>query len=134
LIYAPDFSARLSRSFHLASLAFVYSRSITPGNGLYLTSQGESASVGYTYNGLQRWSFLSDVSYNKYISASQTIGNYVEYHAGIGFSRTFRRVFSFIGRATYRTYKADAEGLHRRQYDISIGLAYSPGERPVSLW
>lgn len=134
LVYAPDFSARLSRTFHLASLAFVYSRSITPGNGLYLTSQGETASVSYSYSGLQRWSFVSDVAYNKYISVSQTIGNYVEYHAGVGLSRTFHKAFSFIARATYRTYNADNNSLHRKQYDISIGLAYSPGERPVSLW
>jgi hypothetical protein len=134
LVYAPDFSARLSRTFRQAMLAFVYSRSISPGNGLYLTSQSENASVSYNYKGLLRWNFLSEAAYNKYISVSQTVGNYVEYHGGIGFSRSFQRSFSFIGRATYRTYNANANSLHRSQYDISIGLAYSPGERPVSLW
>lgn len=134
LVYAPDVSARLSRTFREATLVFLYSRSITPGNGLYLTSQGESASVSYSYKGLLHWNFLSGASYNKYKSVSQTVGDFLEYDATVGFSRSFQKVFSFIGRATYRTYNANADSLHRSQYDVSIGLAYSPGERPVSLW
>ena len=49
VLYLPIAEVRLVRSFQRAALTFDFSTSVTPGNGLYLTSRENAGTVGFSY-------------------------------------------------------------------------------------
>jgi hypothetical protein len=63
LFWGPNFGVRLSRSFQRGVAYLSAGESITPGNGLFLTSRAATASVGYGYSGLRKWNLSIGASY-----------------------------------------------------------------------
>lgn len=134
MLYAPRFAASLSRDFRRSSFDISYSRGIAPGNGLYLTSGHESLGLGYGYTGLRRLHFSASAYASRYVSFSQTIGQYRSYHGGLGVSYKLSRPVSLTARIDGRKYNISGTGFGRLYYRASVGLAFSPGEYPLSLW
>src|ERR1035441_5949841 len=54
--WVPNFSGRLSKTFHRGVLYGAGGESVSPGNGLFLTSRAATVTAGYGYTGLRRWS------------------------------------------------------------------------------
>lgn len=132
--YMPDISARISRSFKHASLNLAYMRQITPGNGMYLTSSGDTTSLSYSYTGIRRWNLGVNSSFNRLHPLVQTISNYTSYSAGVGVTRQLKHDFHLVARFEARYFRISGSTLNWNPYRATIGFAYSPGDIPLSLW
>ena len=44
------------------------------------------------------------------------------------------QAFSLVARVDVRHYDADASALLRTSYRASLGVSWSPGDRPLSIW
>jgi hypothetical protein len=132
--WAPTLDGRLTRSFHHASLSFGYSRGVTPGNGLYLTSRGQTGTASFSYTGIRKLNVGVSLGYNSYGSLTQTVGNYSGYTGGAGFTYTLTRALHFITRYDYRRYDIAQSVFRRDSYRASIGFGFSPKDVPLTLW
>lgn len=134
LNYLGRGDARLSRVFRRSRLGFYYSRGIHPGNGIFLTSAAESAGVDFSYTGFRKWNLGASAGYSRLASLSEQLGSYVSYHAGGGVGYQMFRHTHFTARADARNFEIHGSSFRRTTYHVSIGLAFSPGEVPLSLW
>jgi hypothetical protein len=130
--YMTAIRAALIRTFRKSRFDITYDRGVTPGNGVYLTSLYQSASVNYSYTGMRRWHFNVSTGYTQFASLTETIGRYQSYHGGGGVSRALGSMLHLTARLDYRDYQAGI--LKRNGMRASVGLAFSPGDIPLSLW
>ena len=133
--YIPNLSARLSRTFSRGVAYISGGRSVTPGNGLFLTTTMTSASAGYTYTGLRRWSFNVVATYSR----GQSVGNVLGYYGGIGgttsASRQITRSLHAVASFSARQYQSPDFALYNRLiYSASLGIGFSPGDIPLRIW
>ncbi len=131
--YGPSVAAGLARNFRRAGINFRYTRDLSPGNGIFLTSRYDSGSASYSYRGWQRWALGLNASTYRYVTTFQTAMHY-DTHYGTG--SVSYRMFRFVhltanGGARY--YKMD-QGYKRTSYIASVGLGFTPTEMPLSLW
>jgi hypothetical protein len=133
--YGSVLGAVLSRPIGRdSSVNFNYTRTIVPGNGIYLTSQSDNVGLGYAYAGIRGWGLGASAVYSKYsgfggsfsrsfesYSASANVGRRLFSSVNFSFAAGIRRA---VAGATYR----------RDTYFISTGFTFSPGEFPVSFW
>ena len=133
--YTPTFSARLSKTLHQGVVFLAGGRSITPGNGLFLTSYATSAMAGYTYTGLRRWSLNVTAMYTKAsaVGAEQTrYGNLIGSAAA---SRQIARSLHFVASLSARQYLSpDFHNYNRLVYVATMGIGFTPGDVPLRLW
>ena len=135
LLWAPNFSARLSRSFQHGVAYVSAGESIQPGNGLFLASRAVSGTVGYGYTGLRKWSVSTGLTYNSALSFGNIQGNYGNIAGSFGLSRTLVRSVSFVASFNGSKYRSGSFDKYNRViYSASIGLGFAPGNVPVRLW
>lgn len=135
LNYLPQEVVSLSGRFHYSSLQFSYNDSITPGNGIFLTSRAQYASGSYSYTGLRQWNLGLSGGYSKLRSIGQDLlGTYSYYSAGLGATYNLGRSFHFTARLDGRHTSLTGAGFKRNSYRAAVGIAFSPGEVPLSLW
>jgi hypothetical protein len=133
--YLPTFSARLSRTLHNGVLFASGGRTITPGNGLFLTSRSSTATIGYSYTGLRRWSFSSAASTNLSTSIGNVNGTYRGYAGTLTVSRQIRGSLSWFTSFSARRYNSpDFTGYNRTIYNVRVGFGFSPGDVPLRIW
>jgi hypothetical protein len=134
-VYMPNYNARLTRAFRNATVSANYSRTIVPGNGVFLASGFEGAGIGYSYRGFRRLALDLNVSYNTYSSLSQAIGKFRNYAVGGGVGYKLNRTLSVVARMDGRKYQVGGVGaLNRNFYRTQLGLSWSPGEYPIPIW
>ncbi len=134
LNYIPSGEAKLSRAFRRSTLSFSYQSGISPGNGVYLTSRSQSGGLSYSHTAFRRWNFGTSGGYTSYSSLAQTIGKYQSYNAGAGFTFQMNSWLHIVGRYDARRYDAGEAIIRRMAHSASLGIAFSPGELPLSLW
>lgn len=132
--WVPSVDSKLTRTFRRADLTFGYSRGVTPGNGIYLTSRVETATASVSYSGIRKWNLGASGGHIGYGSLSRQLGNFSTYTAGGGATYNITGVLHFIARYDFRTYDVSETTFKRNSYRAQIGLAFSPGELPLSLW
>lgn len=133
--YLPTFSGRLSRTFHTGVLYASGGRTLTPGNGLFLTSRTSTATVGYSYTGLRRWSFSSAANTNLSTSIGNVNGTYRGYSGSLTVSRQIRGSVSWFTSFSARRYSSpDFTGYNRTIYSVRVGFGFSPGDVPLRIW
>ena len=133
--YIPNLSARLSESFSRGVLYIAGGHTVTPGNGLFLTSSITNISAGYTYTGLRRWSFNAQAAYNDGESIGNVVGNYKDVIGGVTVSRKITRAVHTLGAFTVRKYESGSFSLYNRAiYDVRVGIGFAPGDIPLRIW
>ncbi|MBI3279701.1 MAG: hypothetical protein HYZ57_07670 [Acidobacteria bacterium] len=122
---------RLRRSL-TATLS--YSRGVSPGNGVYLTSAHETAGGGLSYSGRSRLSLGGTAGYSRYNSLFQTTeGAYKNYFASLQGAIRITGALHFTSSIGYRFF--DTTGVQNRGgYFARIGLAFYPGSVPLPIW
>ncbi len=135
LRYVPNINVRFSRTVHNGIFYINGGRQITPGNGLFLTSDTTNAGGGYTYTGLRNWSFSIYGNYNRNTSLGNIPGNYGGesgwIHASRQIARNFHTVFGFTGtRYESNTYSQ----YNRPVYTVRFGIGWAPGDIPLRVW
>ena len=133
--WGPNFGARISRSF-LRGVAYVNAgESITPGNGLFLTSRATTASAGYGYSGLRSWSMNVSAMYRSAMSLGNVIGRYTDMGATYRMSRQITGSLSFVSSFNAMRYQsASFTGYNRMIYTASVGLGFSSRNEPVRFF
>jgi hypothetical protein len=135
VFYVPNFAARLSRTFHRGVAYVAGGETITPGNGLFLTSRSLGVNGGYGYTGLRRWSVGANVSYARSISEANIVGQYGSVSGSASASREFARNFHFTASVLGTKYQSPTFNRYNRViYSASIGIGWSPGDVPLRVW
>jgi hypothetical protein len=133
--YIPNVSVRFSRAVHNGLFYVDAGRQITPGNGLFLTSDTTSAGGGYTYTGLRRWSFSVYGSYNRATSLGNIAGEYGGEGGWLTASRQIARNFHMlVGFTGTRYFSATYEQYNRPIYAVRVGFGWAPGDLPLRVW
>jgi hypothetical protein len=132
--WAPAGRATLTRKFRDANLTFTYARTMVPGNGVYLTSRSENGSVAYNYTGLHKFAFSISGGYWALSSIGQNIAPYSMFTGGAGLTYTITRALHAVARYDLRQQEITIAGYRATSYRMTLGLAFSPGTLPLSLW
>ncbi len=127
-----DMSAQFIKDFRrgrTASLA--YARGISPGNGVFQTSQQESISASLTATVLRSYSLTlgggRDTLRAATLSVVQNLGTYQSEYARLSLGRTYRRGVGASLSVEYRHFSIDAEGYLRNQLRITSGVTWGSG-------
>jgi hypothetical protein len=132
--YIPSLQATLGRVFRRSSLSLGYSTGVSPGNGVYLTSRAENGTLSYSHTAFQRWNVGLSGGYSSYSSLSQTMGKYESYNAGGGATCKLKSWLHLVGRYDARRYTVGSSIFRRVNHRATVGIAFSPGDLPLSLW
>jgi hypothetical protein len=126
--YVPVGEARLSRRFKSASLAVDYLMGVTPGNGYYLTSRENSATVNYSYLAGRRWEGRGIAGFNALSPLGQPLGKYKNVQAGVEIFYNLTDAAHLDVRYDFRHYTTEDAILQKDSNRVSVGFAYSLGE------
>jgi hypothetical protein len=134
--YVPNASGRLSETFKKGVAYVAGGRTVTPGNGLFLTSVITNVTAGYTYTGIRRWSFNVTGARNWGSSVGNIInGDYRDTTGGVSISRDLTKAVHFVAGGTVHQYGSnDFAQYNRRVYEVRIGLQFAPGEVPLRIF
>jgi hypothetical protein len=136
--FLPVAEARLIRRFKTGSLTFDYSSSITPGNGLYLTSRQTSGAAAYSYIATRTLRLRVNGGYNQLSALGQALGKYSNVQGGIQVFYKLTGDTYLDVRYDYRHYTTnytigDAI-LENDSNRVSLGVVFSLGETSPVTW
>jgi hypothetical protein len=135
VFWGPNFSVRLSRSFHRGVAYISAGESITPGNGLFLTSKSTSAAAGYGYSGLKKWNMNVSVTYGRSLSLANVTGSYSQVAGFFGMSRQIVSKLSFYTSLSATQYQSGSFSLYNRFiYTASAGVGWSSRSIPLRFF
>jgi hypothetical protein len=134
VVFVPLAEARLMRRFNRSSLTVGYSMGASPGDGVYLTSRQNAGTAAYSYTGYRRWTVGLNASYNELSSVGQTLGKYTNLQGGTGVTYKVMRETYIQLRYDYRHYTTQNNVYQKDSNRLSLGLAFSPGEKPLAIW
>lgn len=131
----PSYAGRISRTFSRGVAYASAARSVTPGNGLFLTSDVTMLMGGYSYTGLRRWSLSATAMSSRSKSLVNVRGGYNSTGGGVSMSRKLISSLHLTGNYTLRQYQSsDFTKYNRLIHTASIGLGFTPGEVPLRVW
>jgi hypothetical protein len=128
-----DFSVQFVKDFRggkrTASLA--YAHGISPGNGVFQTSEQESISASLTTRVFQSYSLSlgagRDTLTSIGVSQIQSLGKYQSEYARLSLNRAYRRGIGASVTVEYRYFDVDALGYLRNQLRITSGITWGSG-------
>ncbi len=132
--WIPNYGARITRSFRRSTATLTYDRAVLPGNGLFLTSNYQTASLGFTYSASRHLALQGGAGWSQFGAMTQTIGKYRNYSASGGFTAPISHLFSIVGRIDARRYDIQQSVLNRTYYRATLGIGITPGDFPLALW
>jgi hypothetical protein len=132
--FYPSGEFNLTGRFHTSSVTFAVSQSVVPGNGVYLTSRQKSANMSYSYTGIRKWNFGISGGYNALSTVGQNLSDYSTFGGGVGITYSLPHALHIIARGDYRDQQVDILGNHLTGYRVTLGVGFSPGSVPLSLW
>jgi hypothetical protein len=115
-------------------LRFFYSQTVLPGNGVYFTSKSQSGGGSYSYTGIRKVNLSFSGGYYALSSIGQGIAPYKTYNGGGGITYTLPWSLHLDGRYDYRDQSIEALTYKHTGYRALVGLTFSPGKVPLSLW
>jgi hypothetical protein len=131
--FIPSSGVKLSRAFRRSGFSIEYKNEPTSGNGVYTTSRSQGAGANYSFTGLRRLNFGFSAGYITYTSLSQNLGKYKSLTGGVGANYRLKGWLHLTSGYDVRRYDISDELLRRLNHRVTIGLAFSPGERPLPL-
>lgn len=132
--YFPSGTARLQKEFSHAVLTFGYDRATVGGSSYFLASRIEDANMAISYSGIQKWNFGLSGGWYSLHSLSQGSGDYAQYSGALGITYELFRAVHLSARYDFREQAVDPVFYRRTSSRVSLGLLFSPGTRPLSLW
>jgi hypothetical protein len=131
----PRLSGRLSWTFRNGIIQFSGARSMTPGNGLFLTSYTSNVMGGYTSTGLRTWSFTVRGGVISSSATGNIAGNYSNATGNLSVSRRLGRGVHLTGVYSVRQYSSkDFDKYNRLIYSATVGIGFTPGDVPLRIW
>ena len=131
----PDASVQIVRRFRSGSAGAEILVGVSPGNGLYLTSKRILYNGHLDYTGFRHYALSLGATREQLGSLGVTLANYDAYGLNLGATRDLRYNLRSNFRIEYRKYNyANANADVRNPYKVSLGVAWSPGDRPLTAW
>ena len=130
----PSGTATLKRQFRRALLGFNYHRGVNSGNGAYNTGRMDNATAFLSYTGIRKLNLGVDGGYFTTKSIGQNLGSYSQYSGGAGLNYGLGRSMHLSLRYDYRDQQIDISNYKNTGFRASVGLNFSPGNLPLSLW
>lgn len=130
----PLIESQLVRRFPRSILSVSYAVGVTPGNGVYLTSRQNIGTASYSYTGGRRFTAGATASYGQLSSVGQGIGKYTNMQGGAGGTYKLFNYTHLEVRYDYRHYTTQNALYSKNSQRVTVGIAFSPGETPLSLW
>jgi len=127
-----DVSAQFIKDFpHGRTASLAYARGISPGNGVFQTSQQETISASLTTKVLRSYSLTlgagRDTLKAATLSVVQNLGAYQSVYGRLSLGRTYRRGVGASLTVEYRHFDVDDVGFLRNQLRITSGLTWGSG-------
>ena len=130
----PSGTASLKRQFRHAVLAFNYYRGVNSGNGAFTAGRLDNASASISYTGVRKVNLGANASYYNFASIGQNLGTYSLYSAGAGVSYALGRDIYLAVRYDLLDQQIDISNYSHTGSRATVGLNFSPGSLPLSLW
>ena len=130
----PDASAQVYKTFKRATASVEFVESVTPGNGLYLTSRHAGFSGHYDYTGLRKWTLSVGAGRDTLSTLGVLVGAYTSDTARLGVSRMLTHGFQANAYGEFRRYNVSEANFLRNAYRLNIGFAWTPSDLPLKLW
>jgi hypothetical protein len=135
LRYSPTGGARISKVFKTGVVFASGGRSVTPGNGLFLTSYSTSGDLGYNFTGLRHWSLSARAEMAHSTSLGTILGDYDNRSAGVALGRQLSTAVQFTATYSVRKYSSvDFSRYNRVIQEISAGIRIAAGSLPLKIW
>jgi hypothetical protein len=126
-----NISAQLVHDFRRGStLSFSYARGITPGNGLFQTSQQESFALTAGMKVFRTYSLSTSFGRDRIIALTQNLGQYATEYSTVSLGRTYAKGVGVTFAMNYRHFEIATLGNLRNQLSLSSGFSWSSGR----LW
>jgi hypothetical protein len=125
----------LRRSSRSGNIAVQLSRSVSPGNGLILTSQADIAAANYSRRLSRRLNMDASYTYSRLRGIGLISGNFETHGAGLGLGwqvAKYAQVTARYDRRNSLTSAFTTYGLNGNRF--SLGVMFTPSDIPVSLW
>lgn len=133
--FVPSITARLSKVVPRGVVFISGGHSVTPGNGLFLTSTSTVVGGGYSYTGLRKWAISTGINYSSSDSVGNVLGRYSSIVADASVSRQILRSTHAIFSLSARQYgSGDFKNYNKWAYSARLGLGFTPGDIPIRLW
>jgi hypothetical protein len=130
----PSGSVVLTRKFKQSNVSLSVDESVSPGNGVYLTSKIQNAGAYYTYAGIRRVSLQLSGGYSGLSSIGQGIQPYRSAFGGGGMTYTLPYSLHLTARYDYRYQSIENLSYKHTGFRTVVGLTFSPGTVPLSIW
>jgi hypothetical protein len=131
--YAPEMSIQLTHQEANLSLHTGYSRGVTPGNGIILTSVRQMGDLGANYK-TRRWNYATSIGYDTLAGFGTTNQRYQSVFANASVYRSLAGNLAWHMRFDFHHYLFDSTGFLRNSYTFATGVAWSPGDLLNRVW
>ena len=132
--YAPDITVTLNRRLRTSSFGGTFTKGISPGNGLVLTSSRESESIFYNLPTFRKYATQFGGGRDKLTAYLNSTGEYSSYYARLSLSRPLMRNVSSIFNFDFRKYSFNTTTPGATEFRVSVGFRYSPGDGTAKFW
>lgn len=134
--FIPNIEGSLSRQFNKSSnMSLSYSQGVSAGNGVYLTSRQQTGVAAFSYSGVRKTNLTVDGSYSAFSSLGQTLAPYRFFGGGGSVSYEVSHALHLTARYDSRHQEVtDLNTFKKYSYRVSFGVAFSPGDIPLSIW
>lgn len=123
----------VNKQFRKSSLGANFTTSVTPGNGVYLTSQQKSLTGFYSYSGISRLSLSLNGGMTNLQTIGQTLQNFNQINGGGNLSYRLGKGFSLSAWYFRRFQDIENNPFRRNSSRVSVGIYFSPGDIPLSF-
>jgi hypothetical protein len=121
-----NLSAQVIHDFHKGStLSLSYARGITPGNGLFQTSQQESIASNAGIKLFRTYGLSIGAGRDRIVSVTQNLGQYVTEYATVSMARSYKKGLGVNFSLNYRHFEIATLGNLRDQLSVSSGFSWS---------
>jgi hypothetical protein len=131
--YMPLTTVAFAKHFRRANLTGTYTRTVSPGNGVFLTSRQEAFTAGYAYTGLKKWSLSVGGGGTNMTSLGQDLVPYTQIYATANIGYKLPGGLNIVGSYSRRHQDIEATTFRRDSSRVSLGIFFSPGELPISF-
>jgi hypothetical protein len=130
----PIGQATITRRFHRSAVNATGGITVSPGNGVYLTSRQTTATLNYSYAGGRRLTASLGGGYSRLQTLSQQqLSDYGGFAGGAGLGYKLFSNASFQCR--YDLYRYAVQNVSSKDENrVTVGFAISSGERPLAIW
>lgn len=131
--YQPQVDVSINYAMERSGLYVGYTTGVSPGNGVYIASRGDSFRGGYSYSGIRKMSLGLSAGYTRYKSLGLELGDFSTFQAGGGMNYKIARYVDMSLQIDRRRFNSPTIN-GRTGFAFMFGLSYSPARFPLSIW